>query len=63
MAVELAPLNINVNVNVNVNAMTPGAIETEMPRFAHDAATRAAYHALIPMERYGTPEEISVPPG
>ena len=34
-------------------------IETEMARSAHDAATRAAYHALIPMERYGTPEEIA----
>jgi NAD(P)-dependent dehydrogenase (short-subunit alcohol dehydrogenase family) len=53
MAVELASLNINVN------AIAPGAIETEMARFAHDAATRAAYHALIPMERYGTPEEIA----
>ena len=53
MAVELAPLNINVN------AIAPGAIETEMTRFAHDAATRAAYHALIPMERYGSPEEIA----
>jgi NAD(P)-dependent dehydrogenase (short-subunit alcohol dehydrogenase family) len=53
MAVELASLNINVN------AIAPGAIETEMARFAHDAATRAAYHALIPMERNGTPEEIA----
>src|SRR5215217_2354895 len=32
MTVELAPLNINVN------AIATGAIETEMPRFAHDAA-------------------------
>jgi 3-oxoacyl-[acyl-carrier protein] reductase len=53
MAVELAPHNINVN------NIAPGAIETEMARFAHDAATRAAYHYLIPMSRYGTPEEIA----
>jgi 3-oxoacyl-[acyl-carrier protein] reductase len=53
MAVELAPLGINVN------AIAPGPIETEMARFAHDAATRAAYHALVPMARYGTPEEIA----
>ena len=53
MAVELAPHNINVN------NIAPGAIETEMARFAHDAATRAAYNYLIPMTRYGTPEEIA----
>ena len=53
MAVELAPQNINVN------AIAPGAIETEMAKFAHDEATRAAYHYLIPMDRYGTPHEIA----
>jgi NAD(P)-dependent dehydrogenase (short-subunit alcohol dehydrogenase family) len=53
MAVELAPYNINVN------NIAPGAIETEMAKFAHDAATRAAYNYLIPMTRYGTPEEIA----
>jgi NAD(P)-dependent dehydrogenase (short-subunit alcohol dehydrogenase family) len=53
MAVELAPYNINVN------NIAPGAIETEMAKFAHDQATRAAYNYLIPMTRYGTPEEIA----
>ena len=53
MAVELAPHNINVN------AIAPGPIETEMAKFAHDAATRAAYNYLVPMSRYGTPEEIA----
>jgi NAD(P)-dependent dehydrogenase (short-subunit alcohol dehydrogenase family) len=53
MAVELAPYNINVN------NIAPGAIETEMATFAHDAATRAAYNYLIPMTRYGAPEEIA----
>jgi NAD(P)-dependent dehydrogenase (short-subunit alcohol dehydrogenase family) len=53
MAVELAPLGINVN------AIAPGPIETEMARFVHDEATRAAYHSLVPMARYGTPEEIA----
>jgi NAD(P)-dependent dehydrogenase (short-subunit alcohol dehydrogenase family) len=53
MAVELAEHNINVN------NIAPGAIETEMAKFAHDAATRAAYNYLIPMTRYGTPEEIA----
>jgi 3-oxoacyl-[acyl-carrier protein] reductase len=53
MAVELAEHNINVN------NIAPGAIETEMAKFAHDRATRAAYNYLIPMTRYGTPEEIA----
>jgi len=53
MAVELSPHNINVN------NIAPGAIETEMAKFAHDQPTRAAYNYLIPMTRYGTPEEIA----
>jgi NAD(P)-dependent dehydrogenase (short-subunit alcohol dehydrogenase family) len=53
MAVELSEHGINVN------NIAPGAIETEMAATAHDAATRAAYNYLIPMVRYGTPEEIA----
>ncbi|MFZ4807922.1 MAG: SDR family NAD(P)-dependent oxidoreductase [Hyphomicrobiaceae bacterium] len=53
MAVELAVHNINVN------AIAPGPIETEMAKFAHDQATRAAYEYLVPMNRYGTPDEIA----
>ena len=53
MAVELAPMGIRVN------NIAPGPIETEMARFAHDEATRAAYHYLVPMNRYGTPDEIA----
>jgi len=52
MSVELAEFGINVN------NIAPGAIETEMAATAHDAATRSAYNYLIPMVRYGTPEEI-----
>jgi NAD(P)-dependent dehydrogenase (short-subunit alcohol dehydrogenase family) len=53
MAVELGEHNINVN------AIAPGPIETEMAKFAHDQATRRAYEYLVPMHRYGTPEEIA----
>jgi 3-oxoacyl-[acyl-carrier protein] reductase len=53
MAVELA------DDGINVNNIAPGAIETEMAKFAHSGATRAAYNYLIPMTRYGTPEEIA----
>jgi 3-oxoacyl-[acyl-carrier protein] reductase len=44
---------------VTANAIAPGPIETEIARFMHDEATRAAYHYLVPMGRYGTPEEIA----
>lgn len=53
MAVELA------GHGINVNNIAPGAIETEIAKAMHDAATRAAYGNLIPMIRYGTPEEIA----
>lgn len=53
MAVELPEHGINVN------AIAPGPIETEMAKFAHDKATRSAYEYLVPMHRYGTPEEIA----
>ena len=53
MAVELAQHRINVN------NIAPGAIETEMAKTAHDPATRKAYEYLIPMGRYGLPEEIA----
>lgn len=53
MSVELSQYEINVN------NIAPGAIETDMAATAHDAATRSAYNYLIPMTRYGTPEEIA----
>ena len=53
MAVELAEHGINVN------NIAPGAIETDIAKIMHDKATRAAYGRLIPMVRYGTPEEIA----
>lgn len=52
MSVELS------GYGINVNNIAPGAIETEMAATAHDAATRSAYNYLIPMVRYGSPEEI-----
>ena len=53
MAVELAELG------VTVNALAPGAIETELVSKMHDAKTREAYCARIPINRYGTPEEVA----
>jgi NAD(P)-dependent dehydrogenase (short-subunit alcohol dehydrogenase family) len=53
MAVELATHGITVN------AIAPGAIETELVKAMHTAATRSSYLARIPMGRYGTPEEVA----
>ena len=53
MSVELASRGINVN------AIAPGAIATEIAAQMHDAATREAYHYLIPQRRYGLPEEVA----
>ena len=49
---------------IRVNALMPGAIDTPMParslqRFADPAATRAAWAARHPMNRFGTPEEVA----
>jgi NAD(P)-dependent dehydrogenase (short-subunit alcohol dehydrogenase family) len=54
MAVDLAPHNIRVN------AIAPGAIEVPRPhKPAHDSKRRRAWLAAVPMERYGSPEEVA----
>lgn len=53
MAVELAPFG------VTVNALAPGAIETELVAKMHSDETRTAYRRAIPVNRYGTPEEVA----
>ncbi|MBO9499570.1 MAG: SDR family oxidoreductase [Novosphingobium sp.] len=53
MAVELAPHGITAN------CLAPGAIETELVARMHSAETRVVYRGGIPMDRYGTPEEVA----
>jgi 3-oxoacyl-[acyl-carrier protein] reductase len=53
LAVELAPYGITVN------EIAPGPVNTEMTAVTHDAATRHAYHNLIPMRRYAERDEIA----
>ena len=46
-------------VGIRVNAVAPGPVETEMANLVHSVAIRSDYHDVIPLERYGTTEEIA----
>lgn len=46
-------------VGIRVNAIAPGPVETEMAKLVHSVAIRKDYHDVIPLERYGTCEEIA----
>jgi NAD(P)-dependent dehydrogenase (short-subunit alcohol dehydrogenase family) len=48
---------------IRVNAVAPGPVETEMAKLVHTAAIRADYHDVIPLNRYGTTEEIAAAVG
>jgi meso-butanediol dehydrogenase / (S,S)-butanediol dehydrogenase / diacetyl reductase len=47
------------NAGIRVNAVAPGPVDTEMAKLVHSAAIRRDYHDAIPLNRYGTPEEIA----
>jgi NAD(P)-dependent dehydrogenase (short-subunit alcohol dehydrogenase family) len=52
-AAELAAFGIRVN------AIAPGPVDTAMARAVHTPDIRADYHAAIPLDRYGTEDEIA----
>lgn len=47
------------NVGIRVNAIAPGPVETEMAKLVHSVAIRSDYYDAIPLNRYGTIEEIA----
>lgn len=44
---------------IRVNAVAPGPVDTAMAQQVHTPQIRAGYHAAIPLNRYGTPQEIA----
>ncbi len=44
---------------IRVNCVAPGPVDTDMAKLVHSVAIRSDYHDVIPLERYGTPEEIA----
>lgn len=44
---------------VTVNAVAPGPVDTPMVLREHTAQTRESFTSLIPLNRYGLPEEIA----
>jgi len=47
------------NVGIRVNCVAPGPVDTAMAKLVHTAAIRRDYHDSIPLNRYGTMEEIA----
>ena len=50
-------------VGIRANAVAPGPVDTEMARLVHSVAIRSDYHDVIPLDRYGTVEEIAASVG
>ena len=48
---------------IRVNAVAPGPVNTAMAKKVHTPAIRADYHDQIPLNRYGTEDEIAAAVG
>lgn len=46
-------------VGIRVNCVAPGPVDTDMAALVHSVAIRQDYYDTIPLNRYGTPEEIA----
>ena len=48
---------------IRANAVAPGPVDTELAKLVHSVAIRSDYHDVIPLNRYGTVEEIAASVG
>lgn len=46
-------------VGIRANVVAPGPVDTEMAKLVHSVAIRQDYHDVIPLNRYGTTDEIA----
>jgi meso-butanediol dehydrogenase / (S,S)-butanediol dehydrogenase / diacetyl reductase len=44
---------------IRVNCVAPGPVDTDMAKLVHTVAIRSDYHDVIPLNRYGTVDEIA----
>ena len=47
------------NAGIRCNVVAPGPVDTEMSKLVHSVAIRSDYYDAIPLNRYGTPDEIA----
>jgi NAD(P)-dependent dehydrogenase (short-subunit alcohol dehydrogenase family) len=47
------------NAGIRVNCVAPGPVDTAMSKLVHSVAIRSDYYDAIPLNRYGTTEEIA----
>jgi meso-butanediol dehydrogenase / (S,S)-butanediol dehydrogenase / diacetyl reductase len=47
------------NAGIRVNCVAPGPVDTEMSKLVHSVAIRSDYYDAIPLNRYGTVDEIA----
>jgi NAD(P)-dependent dehydrogenase (short-subunit alcohol dehydrogenase family) len=47
------------NAGIRVNCVAPGPVETAMAQQVHSADIRTSYRDAIPLNRYGTVDEIA----
>jgi NAD(P)-dependent dehydrogenase (short-subunit alcohol dehydrogenase family) len=47
------------NAGIRVNAVAPGPVDTEMAKLVHSVAIRSDYCDTIPLNRYGSTDEIA----
>ena len=47
------------NVGIRCNVIAPGPVDTDMSKLVHSVAIRSDYYDAIPLNRYGTTDEIA----